>query len=499
MSSCSGGPGCPRRRSGSCCSATASRSIRAVTATSSTPSSPTAGRCTGSTSAGTGCPAVAAPTSIATTTSSSTSTSSAVPSSPAIPAYPWYCSGTAWAARSRWLTRWSTRPISPGSSCPRLRWRATSCRSRWFRCYGRWAGSRRGCGPRASTSRRSARTRPSSPPTRPTRWCTTASRRSRLALASSASSPCCPSGRAELTVPLLLQHGSARRAYRPCWHPPTRRHRGLGRQDRALVRRPLARDLQRAGARPAARRSPRVAGRAPLNVGERSRAGRTFPWRLPAGWDELARGGAAVVLSGHVTRRRPRRDLGHPPRGHLRPVVSLELTSRPVRSPHRWSSPCCSHAPTSFALADLTDLTRVVADEVRAGRHPVHIDPLRRWYQLLRGDDFVDVWLISWATSQAAELHDHAGSLGALTVVSGRLVEQRWTGTGCAPVAAGGPQRGVPARARARRGEPGGRARRERARLLAAAHGDVVLRRHAGRAAAAHRAASWWRGASDQE
>jgi quercetin dioxygenase-like cupin family protein len=54
---------------------------------------------------------------------------------------------------------------------------------------------------------------------------------------------------------------------------------------------------------------------------------------------------------------------------------------------------------------------------------------LRRWYQLLRGDDFVDVWLISWATSQAAELHDHAGSLGALTVVSGRLVEQRWTGT----------------------------------------------------------------------
>ena len=89
-----------------------------------------------------------------------------------------------------------------------------------------------------------------------------------------------------------------------------------------------------------------------------------------------------------------------------------------------------SHAPTSYALADLTDLTRVIADEVRAGRHPVHIDPLRRWYQLLRGDDFVDVWLISWATSQAAELHDHAGSLGALTVVSGRLVEQRWTGTG---------------------------------------------------------------------
>jgi len=91
-----------------------------------------------------------------------------------------------------------------------------------------------------------------------------------------------------------------------------------------------------------------------------------------------------------------------------------------------------SHAPTSFALADLTDLTRVVADEVRAGHHHVHIDPLNRWYQLLRSDDFVDVWLISWTTSQSAELHDHAGSLGALTVVSGRLVEQRWMGHGLA-------------------------------------------------------------------
>jgi quercetin dioxygenase-like cupin family protein len=88
------------------------------------------------------------------------------------------------------------------------------------------------------------------------------------------------------------------------------------------------------------------------------------------------------------------------------------------------------HAPTPLVLADLTDLTRRVADQVRAGRHPVHIDPAKRWYQLLRSDDFVDVWLISWATEQAAELHDHAGSLGALTVVAGRLAEQRWTSGG---------------------------------------------------------------------
>ncbi|MFC5232428.1 cysteine dioxygenase [Pseudonocardia zijingensis] len=86
------------------------------------------------------------------------------------------------------------------------------------------------------------------------------------------------------------------------------------------------------------------------------------------------------------------------------------------------------HAPTPIALGDLSALTRDIAAEVRAGLHPVHVDPDRRWYRLLRSDAYVDVWLISWATEQNAELHDHAGSLGALTVVSGSLVEQRWTG-----------------------------------------------------------------------
>lgn len=88
------------------------------------------------------------------------------------------------------------------------------------------------------------------------------------------------------------------------------------------------------------------------------------------------------------------------------------------------------HAPTPLRLDDLTALTREVAVEVHAGRHPVVIDPEHRWYQRLRGDDYVDVWLISWATEQAAELHDHGGSLGALTVVSGALTESRWTADG---------------------------------------------------------------------
>jgi hypothetical protein len=87
-------------------------------------------------------------------------------------------------------------------------------------------------------------------------------------------------------------------------------------------------------------------------------------------------------------------------------------------------------APSPYRGADLLALTRRVAAQVGAGRHPYVIDPERRWYHRVGGDDTVDIWLITWATEQASELHDHAGSLGALTVVSGRLVEDRWSPTG---------------------------------------------------------------------
>jgi hypothetical protein len=85
-----------------------------------------------------------------------------------------------------------------------------------------------------------------------------------------------------------------------------------------------------------------------------------------------------------------------------------------------------SVVPATIGLSELTALTRRIATEVRAGLHEVPIDPDRRWYRQLRDDGAVDVWLIGWATGQSTELHDHGGSLGALTVVSGVLAEHRW-------------------------------------------------------------------------
>jgi hypothetical protein len=86
--------------------------------------------------------------------------------------------------------------------------------------------------------------------------------------------------------------------------------------------------------------------------------------------------------------------------------------------------------PTTVAplsLAELAALTSAVADDVRAGLHEVHADEESRWHVRLRCDDQVDVWLISWTQEQGTQLHDHGGSSGSFTVVSGELSEAVWT------------------------------------------------------------------------
>lgn len=65
-------------------------------------------------------------------------------------------------------------------------------------------------------------------------------------------------------------------------------------------------------------------------------------------------------------------------------------------------------APTRLRLPDLMHATDRYADDVLHGRF--------------------NVWLISWVPGHTTELHDHGGSLGALTVLSGALHEYRWDG-----------------------------------------------------------------------
>ncbi|WP_227998152.1 cysteine dioxygenase [Nocardia australiensis] len=94
-----------------------------------------------------------------------------------------------------------------------------------------------------------------------------------------------------------------------------------------------------------------------------------------------------------------------------------------------------SALPTRLRPADLLRLTDEGAEDVLSGRYD-HLLPVggvwpsdERWAARLLTDDEVDVWLISWTPGKSTELHDHAGSLGALTVLSGALSEYRWNGT----------------------------------------------------------------------
>src|SRR3954470_7913928 len=88
-------------------------------------------------------------------------------------------------------------------------------------------------------------------------------------------------------------------------------------------------------------------------------------------------------------------------------------------------------SPTRLRLPDLLQASDRFADDVLSG-HYDHLLPDGapptddRWFARLHGDDELDVWLISWVPDRSTELHDHGGSLGALTVVSGALAETRW-------------------------------------------------------------------------
>jgi Cysteine dioxygenase type I len=117
--------------------------------------------------------------------------------------------------------------------------------------------------------------------------------------------------------------------------------------------------------------------------------------------------------------------------------MSVPVATRAVASgalgPLAVSSP--SSGPTRLRVPDLLHATDQAADQVLSGRCD-HLLPKggipesKRWFTRIHGDDELDVWLISWVPGHPTELHDHGGSLGALTVVSGSLNEFRWDGRG---------------------------------------------------------------------
>jgi len=111
--------------------------------------------------------------------------------------------------------------------------------------------------------------------------------------------------------------------------------------------------------------------------------------------------------------------------------MSTPVTTPATLRPRARTAP--APGPTRLRVPDLLHATDQAADDVLSGRCD-HLLPgggipeSHRWFSRIHGDDELDVWLISWVPGHATELHDHAGSLGALTVLSGALDEFRWNG-----------------------------------------------------------------------
>jgi mannose-6-phosphate isomerase-like protein (cupin superfamily) len=77
---------------------------------------------------------------------------------------------------------------------------------------------------------------------------------------------------------------------------------------------------------------------------------------------------------------------------------------------------------------DLATLVADFADRVDSWHPHVRFGVDERWWTRLRGDDTVDVWLLTWVSDTGTDLHDHGKSAGAFVVVSGALEEVRPTG-----------------------------------------------------------------------
>ena len=69
--------------------------------------------------------------------------------------------------------------------------------------------------------------------------------------------------------------------------------------------------------------------------------------------------------------------------------------------------------------AEVRRLTAVPAEWVAR----VRLDPEGRWYEQIRVDDCLELWLISWLPGQSTGFHDHGGANGAFGVVWGQLDE----------------------------------------------------------------------------
>ncbi len=94
-----------------------------------------------------------------------------------------------------------------------------------------------------------------------------------------------------------------------------------------------------------------------------------------------------------------------------------------MRSPARWHpTPQAGAGSPSWRRAGV-DPREVAGRLVPAVHWPGALDMEERTWQLVARTTDFDAWLIAWPSGGRVDLHDHGNSRGAVSVISGALVE----------------------------------------------------------------------------
>jgi predicted metal-dependent enzyme (double-stranded beta helix superfamily) len=86
-------------------------------------------------------------------------------------------------------------------------------------------------------------------------------------------------------------------------------------------------------------------------------------------------------------------------------------------------------APSALTPTALARLAADLAANTALWRDQLRWSTSERWYAHLRSTSLYDVWLLAWTPGQATELHDHGGSSGAFSILTGSLRETLAVGT----------------------------------------------------------------------
>lgn len=78
-----------------------------------------------------------------------------------------------------------------------------------------------------------------------------------------------------------------------------------------------------------------------------------------------------------------------------------------------------------LAIPDLRRLVTRLAADPEGWSHLVRHDPAQRVFEQLLDEPEVEAWLICWMPGHDTGFHDHDLSSGAVTVVSGSVLEER--------------------------------------------------------------------------